>query len=405
MKLTFFLIAVGLILLRLCLPRLEMWHNGREQGTMITRSDNYIEGIWWSGKYRLSDDDRSIAEISPGGYLKFRENDTIMKAESDLQGSITYTLNNGREELPLNDSGRNFLAAQIQKMIGLGFFGEQRAERIYRQGGVPALLAELSRIKMEGGREPYLKLLFKSDSLTTPQRIELLRIIGASGNLSEKQNFLKFFTPDQLRDSAVAQEWMNAVGQIGPSYMKKDLLLHYIDTGLTADRFDTVLAITMQFESPNDQQEVYQRLAEFPPIQTHDSAFAQPWLSAVGQLGPSYIKKDLLLHYLRPDSSRADGLPDGQFDRVLAIAGGFESPEDQKEILERLIGLPPTTDAEWAGLIRATGANQQDDVKTDLLLKIAPKMPRTDSLRAQFRMSAKSIQNDMDYGRVMRAID
>ena len=140
MKLTFFLIAIGLILLRLCLPRLEMWHNGREQGTMITKSDNYIEGIWWSGKYRLSDDDRSIAEITPGGYLKFRENDTIMRAESDLQGRITYTLNNGREDLTLNDSGRSFIAAQLQKMIRLGFFGEQRAERIYRLGGIPALL-------------------------------------------------------------------------------------------------------------------------------------------------------------------------------------------------------------------------------------------------------------------------
>jgi hypothetical protein len=405
MKLTFFLIAVSLILLRLCFPQLEMWHNGREQGTMITKSDNYIEGIWWSGKVRLSDDEQSIAEISPGGHLKFRENDTMLRAESDLQGRITYTLKSGNEELPLNDSGRRFIARQIRKMIGLGFFGQERAERIYRQGGVTALLSELSRIKMEGARDPYLKLLFKSDSLTSPQRIELLRIIDSSGNISEKQNFLKLFTPDQLQDSAVAQEWLNAVGQIGPSYMKKELLLHYIDTGLAADRFDAVLAITMQFESPNDQQEVYRRLAEFPPIQAHDSAFAQPWLSAVGQIGPSYIKKGLVLHYLQLDSNRANELPDAQFDIVLAITGRFESPEDQKEILERLIGLPPVTDAEWSSLIRATGVIQQDYIKTDLLLKLAPKMPRTDSLRAAYRMSAKSLQNDMDYGRVMRAVE
>ena len=80
MKLTFFLIALGLVLLRLCYPGLRLWHNGRSEGTMITKSDNYFEGIWWSGKYRLSDDDRSIAEISPGGFLKFRENDTMLKS-------------------------------------------------------------------------------------------------------------------------------------------------------------------------------------------------------------------------------------------------------------------------------------------------------------------------------------
>jgi|GEM_PF-1105711 hypothetical protein len=405
MKLTFFLIAVGLILVRLCFPQMDMWHNGREQGTMITKSDNYIEGIWWSGKVRLSDDEQSIAEISPGGHLKFRENDTMMRVESDLQGRISYTLKSGNEDLPLNDSGRRFIARQIRKMIGLGFFGQERADRIYRQGGVTALLSELSQIKMEGARDPYLNLLFKSDSLTPSQRIQLLRTIDNSDNPSEKQDFLKRFTPDQLRDSAVVQEWLNVLGQIGPSYMKKDLLLSYIDTGLTADRFDTVLAITMRFESPNDQQEVYERLAGLPPIQVHDSAFAQPWLSAVGQIGPSYIKKGLLLNYLRPDSSRANPLPGGQFSSVLAITGRFESPEDQKEILDRLIELPPTNDVEWIGLIRATGALQPDYLKTELLLKMAPGMPRTDSLRGAYRLSAKSIQGDMDFGKVMRAID
>ncbi|HUB59987.1 MAG TPA: hypothetical protein VL978_04765 [Puia sp.] len=335
MKLTFFLIAVFLILLRFCYPRLDLWHNGREQGTMITKGDNYIEGIWWSGKYRLSDDDRSIAEISPGGYLKFRENDTILKAESDLQGRITYTLNNGREELPLNDSGRNFMAAQIQKMIRLGFFGEERAERIYRQGGVPALLSELSRIRMEGGRDPYLNRLFRADTLTVPQRIELLQIVDSSTNTTEQQNLLSRFTRDQLRDSAVACKWLSAVGQLGQSYMKKDLLLQYLDT-------------TVKPQEP-----------------------------------------------LRAE----------QFDTVLAITGRFESPEDQKEILERLIGLSPGTTAGWTALIRATGALQPDYIKSELLPKIASKMPRTDSLRAAFRMAAKSIQSDNDYGKVMRAVE
>jgi hypothetical protein len=405
MKLTFFLIAVGLILLRLCLPQLEMWHSGREQGTMITKGDNYIEGIWWSGKYRLSDDDRSIAELSPGGYLKFRENDTTMKAESDLQGRISYTLYNGHEDLPLNDSGRRFLARQLQKMIGLGFFGGQRAERVYRQGGVPALLAELSRIKMEGGRDPYLNLLFKSDSLTALQRIELLQIIDSSGNTSEREDLLNRFTPDQLQDSAVAQEWLKSVGQLDVSDMKKDLLLHFIGTGLTIGQFDTVLAVTIRFGSDDDQQDVYKKLVNLPQLQRRDSAFAQPWLRAVGRLGPSEMKKDLLLQFLDTTIRPRETLPADQFDTVMAITRRFDAVEDQKDVLDVLIGLPPPTDAEWLGLIRATGALQPDEIKSDLLLKIAPKMPRTDSLRAVFRLAAKSIQSDDDYGRVMRAVE
>ncbi|HLX66949.1 MAG TPA: hypothetical protein VKR41_08125, partial [Puia sp.] len=113
----------------------------------------------------------------------------------------------------------------------------------------------------------------------------------------------------------------------------------------------------------------------------------------------------LLLQYLGESNQPKETLPAGQFDTVVAITGRFGSPEDQKEILEKLIDLPPATDAEWVTLIRATGDLEADYIKTDLLLKIAPEMPRTDSLRAAYRLSAKSIQGDMDYGKVIRAIE
>ena len=405
MKLTFFLIAIALIVLRLCYPSLELWNSRREQGTMISRGDNYIQGIWWSGKYRLSDDDRSIAELSPGGYLKFRENDTTMKAESDLEGKISYILYDGHEKLSLNDSGRNFVAAQLQKMIRLGFFGEERAERIYRQGGFTALLAELSRIKMEGDRGPYLKRLLHTDSLTASERIALLRLTDNSNDMMGRQHILELFTRDQLRDSAVAHEWLSAVGHIDASYLKKDLLLKHIDSGLTADRFDSVVAITSRFGSDVDQQDVYKALMVLRGLRLHDSAFAQSWLRAVGQLGPSYMKKDLLLLYLRPDSSAGSPIPVDQFDTVLAILGHFGSSVDEQEVYKRLADLPGKTDAEWAGLIRASGTLDADYLKSELLLRIAPNMPRTDSLRATYRMAAKSIQGDMDYGKTMRALE
>lgn len=335
MKLTFFLIALFLVLLRIAYPRLELWHNNHESGSMITRSDNYIEGIWWSGKIRLSDDERSIAEISPGGHLKFREQDTIMKAESDLQGKITYTLESGSEELPLNDRGRRFIARQIQKMIGLGFFAEGRAERIYAKGGADGLLAELSRLRMEGSRDAYLKLLFQADTLSVTQCIRLLQLLDSSGNTVEQLQYLGRFSLKQLRDTGVARAWLHSVGRLEPSYVKKDLLFKYIDTLVKA-------------------REV---------------------------------------------------LPADQFDTVLAVTGRFGSDEDQKEVYDRLIAMPPATGEEWIGLIRAAGNLEPDFSKSEMLVKIAPKMPRTDSLVSAYRASAKRITSDMDYGKAMRAIE
>ena len=406
MKLTFFLIAIGLILLRLCYPSMSIWLNRHGQGTMITRGDNYIEGIWWSGKYRLGDDDRSIAELSPGGYLKFRENDTTMTVESDLDGKLRYTLYDGREKLQMNDSGRNFVAAQLQKMIRLGFFGEERAERIYRNGGAVALLAELSKIRMEGGRDPYLDLLLHADSLAAPQRIALLRLADSSSDMGLRQHVLERFGRDQLRDSAVAHEWLSAVGHIEASFVKKGLLLKHLDSGLTADRFDSVVAITSRLGSDGDQQDIYKSLADLPGMRRHDSVFAQPWLGAVGELQQSYMKKDLLLLYLRPaDSAGGPPVPADQFDTVLAIVGRFGSSVDEQEVYKVLSDLPGKTDGEWTGLLRAAGTLNEDYLKSELLLRIAANMPRTDSLRAAYRLVARSIRDDAEYGRTMRAVD
>jgi hypothetical protein len=335
MKLTFFLIALFLVLLRIVSPNLELWHNNHESGSMITKSNNYIEGIWWAGRIRLSDDERSIAEISPGGHLKFREQDTIMKAESDLQGRITYKLENGGQELRLDDSGRRFIARQIQKMIRLGFFAEGRAERIYQKGGADALLAELSNLRMEGTRDPYLKLLFDRDTLTVTQRIRLLQLLDDSGNEPEQQQYLGRFPGIRLEDTGVARAWLSSVDRLGPASVKKDLLFRYLDT-----------------------------LAKTRAV-----------------------------------------LPADQFDTILAMTARFGSDEDQKEVYNRLIALPPATNAEWIGLIRAAGNLDPDFSKSEMLLEIAPKMPRTDSLISAYRASAKRINNDMDYGKAIRAIE
>lgn len=443
MKLTFFLIALALVMLRLCYPTLEIWsnRNGRGHGSMVMRSDNYIQEIKWAGKVRFSDDEKSVAEISPGGYLKYRENDTTLKAESNLQGEISYSLFNGESKLAVDDSGRRFIAAQIKKMIRFGFLADDRAARIYKQGGVEALLTELSSVRMEGARGPFLDLIFKSDSLTAGQQIRMLQELDSAKNNTEEQHYLELFAERPISDSAVVQQWMVTVGRLEPSYMKKDLLLKFLDggayrtEGLPEDRFDSVLAITRHLES-FEGKEVYERLAGLPKktegewadlirgtgalsedymkgevmekiasvMPRNDSAVTQQWLVCVGGIGESNLKKDLLLKYLNADTSVAAGFPGAYYDSVLAIASRLES-YNGKEVFERLADIRGKTDADWANLVRAVGTLNEDFMKGELLMKIARDLPRNDSLILIYRTAAKSIHDDMEYGKTLRAVE
>jgi hypothetical protein len=350
MKLTFFLIALFLILARICFPMAHLWHHGNNEGTMVMSGDHFYEAIKWSGKIKLSDDERALASITPGGYLEFQLNDSSLNAESDLQGEITYTLFDGKTHLTLTDSGKQFIAVQLQRMIAFGFFADGRAERIYQKGGNKALLAELTHIKM-GNREDYFNLLFKSDSLTNDEWIGLLAQIDSTGDDNERGRYLNHFTAAQLRDSVIGFRWLASVGRI--------------------NRDD--------------------------------------------------IKKDLLLQYVGRDSTDSAGLSPNRFDSVLAVGGHMESGDDKQRLYQQLIRIPEKTEEEWIGLIRVTARIDREDIKSALLQQIARKMPKNETgnkdgnkngykdgnkdLRAEFMAAAKSIKDDMEYGRLMRAVD
>src|SRR6185312_17151467 len=221
--------------------------------------------------------------------------------------------------------------------------------------------------------------------------------------MAVRQHLLEQFSPVQLRDSAVAHEWLTVVGHLDAAYMKKDLLRNRIDSNLTVDRFDTVLAIVSRFESDVDEQDVYISLMNLPQMQMREPAYAVPWLAAVGRLDPSYMKKDLLLRFIGKDPGAV--LAPALFDTVLGITRRFGSGEDEQEVYKRMVDLRSNTAEEWVRLIQASAGLDADYMKGDLLRTIAPRMPWTDSLRAAYRTAAKSIRGDDEYGRTMRAVN
>lgn len=334
MKLTFFLIAFFLVLLRVYFSWAGViGHNRSDRGNITVTAGNYIEELHWSGKVRLSDDEKSITDITPGGYLKFRENDTTFKAESNLQGEIGYTLYDGHESLTLDDSGRRFVAGVLQKMIARGLFSDGRAERIAQRGGNQALLTEISHLQMEGTVDQYLDLLLQSDSLTEAEQIAVLKQIGSMGD-GDKEKYLSRFTPAQLKDSIIGPYWLATVGQMSDDGKKKDLVMHYI-----------------------------------------------------GQVG---------------DSS---GLSAIRWDSVMSVVAHMDPNEDKKELYKVLIDSGRKTDAEWIGLIRSVARMEDEGDRSEMLLHIAPKMPAGDSVKAEYKTAARTIKDDADYGKAMRAIE
>ena len=99
------------------------------------------------------------------------------------------------------------------------------------------------------------------------------------------------------------------------------------------------------------------------------------------------------------------GLPDNRFDSVMSAAGHIESDREKEELYQSLADSGRKTDAEWVSLIRAVGRMENDNNKSELLLQIAQKMPHNDILQTEYKTAARTINDDMHYGKAMRAIE
>ncbi|MDP4258509.1 MAG: hypothetical protein Q8937_09765 [Bacteroidota bacterium] len=364
MKITFFLIAFCLVFLRMYFLWTGHWgHNGNNGSIVISSDGDYEVRIKWSGKVKFTDDETAIASITPGGYLKYSFNEKKMTAESNLQGDIAYTLYDGHQTLPLNDSGRKFLAASIREIFADGFDAEGRADRVAARGGKRALLEEAGKFKSSYIRGLYLDRLFKNDSLTRDDLQGLLIHIGELDGDYEKEQYLKRFSAVQLEDTVLVGAWLGAVENIHSDDNKKNLLIRLIKKdSLSNGSFNKVLDISETLGGDWDKENVLGTLID------------------------------------------KGGLSAGQIERVLEAVRHLGPDPDKENMYRKLIARDGMMETEWENLIGEVALIGPDYDKSNLLVQIAREMPRTDNLKAAYVKAARTIGADPEYGRAMRAI-
>ena len=63
------------------------------------------------------------------------------------------------------------------------------------------------------------------------------------------------------------------------------------------------------------------------------------------------------------------------------------------------------TESQWISLLNKTAQLGSDMDKSNLMIEIAQKMPKTENLKLAYLKVTKTIGNDSDYGKAMRAVE
>jgi beta-lactamase regulating signal transducer with metallopeptidase domain len=199
------------------------------------------------GKVHFSDDETRISGISPGGFARFREHtpsfDRAVTLTPTGNGSLAYNAMANGQTVPFDADMQGWLARFLPEVLREAAINvPERVGRLRAQGGVPAVLREISQIKSNGAKAAHYDELLKGPQLSADDAERVLTqaaqdLRGSGGDLSR---ILQKLPRSAIRSTAARQAMAGALTSIPSSGDK---------------------ATTLQILAPNADQETLLMLA------------------------------------------------------------------------------------------------------------------------------------------------
>jgi hypothetical protein len=182
------------------------------------------------GAAKFSPDETRIAQLSPGGFARFRERtDAFDRAVSVTpvgDGSLSYTASANGRAVPFDETMVAWLARLLPEILRETAINvPDRVARLRAQGGVPAVLQDISKIRSTSAKRAHYEELLKGpmnaadlERFTTQATQDLA---ASSGDLS---SVLQRLPRSSMRTSQTRQAVAGALSRIKSSGDKTNTL-------------------------------------------------------------------------------------------------------------------------------------------------------------------------------------
>jgi len=325
--------------------RMNGW--GNNDSSIVINGDNFYEEIKYSGRIAFTDDETSFKSITPGGYINFRKNDDRVIAKSNKQGLISYELSEGDSKLPLDSNGRKLITEAVKEMIAFGIDANARMERIYKKGGNRALMNELGNLKNDNVKRMYFEHILKSDSLSSEDLAVLAKKVSTSfGSDQDKDDVLKRFTPEQLKDSATASAYLKTIASFGDDYAKSNGLKNIMAIPVSKELFPQMMHIINSINDENQRKELLQDLVDKGQL---DEEQIEEVIEAANHFNDETQKENLLMQLISKS-----GIPGKHFDKLVSTISRFNDDNQKQNLYRKLMSENNLSEEQWIRLIDQT---------------------------------------------------
>lgn len=133
---------------------------------MVTNGSRCAEAAM-VGAAKFSPDETRIAQLSPGGFARFRERtDAFDRAVSVTpvgDGSLSYTASANGRTVPFDATMVAWLSRLLPEILREAAINvPERVARLREQGGVPAVLQDISKIRSSNAKRAHYEELLKA---------------------------------------------------------------------------------------------------------------------------------------------------------------------------------------------------------------------------------------------------
>jgi hypothetical protein len=383
-------------------PALQGGATTQGSGNWVWSDNGDRVAVKWTGSFRISDDDKDIVWVEAGKSVTVSDGSKLFSTGVEVKGLAdgkverTYFRNGfGRAFEP---EGREFLAAMLQKIVKRSGFGaETRVERFLKQGGVPAVLAEIETLQGDYARRVYYRELFKQAKVSPA---ELTKIVSRASETIQSDYELTSLLITALAqvqgDEAARVAVIGATKTIGSDYEMRRALSAALTPSMSAKTSAAVLEAAAGIGGDYERARLLIEIAQKGGL---TPATKGAYFDLVKTLRSSHEQSRVLRSVAAlpnvPEDVIADAVKSSQ-----AISGDYE----RRQVLAQSIARQPVTSKSAGDVIQAAAGIRSDNEQATLLVDLVRRGGLTDETAGSFFPVVASMTSSYEQRRVLQAV-
>lgn len=381
--------------------------DGHMTGNMVWTENGHTIKAEWDGNFKLTRDERSVAEVDEGGELELETKGKGPRRRVRFEGDdgkieTTYWVDGDRQALDAD--GQEWVAETLVTLIReTGLNAPQRVKRILKTDGVKGVLKEIDELESDYVTRIYATHLLSQTQLNEKEQLKLVDRLARLESDYEVRLALTAMMMEQKLSPKVMPVVLKAAKSIESDYELRLLLIPYLEKfGVNKQTMGVLIDLAKNMES---DYEIRLLLTPFVVGSELDNDMMEELLDVAKGIESDYEQRLLLssiIHEKKLSKKNIESLAkiakeriESDYELRMFMGSFIEQIKESEDATETLIDTLHRIDSDyerrqailmiasygkmseksWRGVIDAAAAIDSDYEKAETLLALRYLMP------------------------------